>query len=344
LPVAMLFPTGILGFEPSVPTVLLYYITGTMAFVACGLVSVPAAWRWALAIEFFIIGTEGRGALLGFLAAATVVWLFNPWHVRPNVRTVGVLVGLGLMLAASAMLDLDFGNYGSRAISPRQFIQNLEGSFADTGSEALDGSRHWREEWWNTIIDYTVFGSYFWTGKGYGINLADDDGFQVLDETEPLRSPHNSHLTFLARSGVPGFLLWIALQLTWVVHLLRVLFFARRTGRRRTVGLITFFIGLLDGHYGCGRNRRRPGGSPGGDLVLDDLRRRRRRSRHDPPRRRFLRADGVRRGCRVGEALPSNCATAPATPLHLGFHPRRRHQRRHVTQRGDLTRSNQRRR
>ena len=28
------------------------------------------------------------------------------------------------------------------------------------------------------IIDYTVFGDYFWTGKGFGISLADDDGFQ----------------------------------------------------------------------------------------------------------------------------------------------------------------------
>ena len=28
-------------------------------------------------------------------------------------------------------------------------------------------------------FDYTVFGDYFWTGKGFGINLADDDGFQT---------------------------------------------------------------------------------------------------------------------------------------------------------------------
>jgi O-antigen ligase len=32
---------------------------------------------------------------------------------------------------------------------------------------------------------------------------------------EPLRSPHNSPLTFLARSGVPGFALWVLLQTFW---------------------------------------------------------------------------------------------------------------------------------
>src|SRR5262249_28995466 len=57
----------------------------------------------------------------------------------------------------------------------------------------------------------TFSGNYFWTGKGFGINLADDDGFQVeVDRT--LRNPHNVHMAILARAGVPGFALWLMLQ------------------------------------------------------------------------------------------------------------------------------------
>ena len=51
-------------------------------------------------------------------------------------------------------------------------------------------------------------------GKGYGINLADSDGFQV-DQNSSLRSPHSVSLDILARSGVPGLIIWIILQLSW---------------------------------------------------------------------------------------------------------------------------------
>ncbi|MEI9814155.1 MAG: hypothetical protein WDO18_16585 [Acidobacteriota bacterium] len=54
--------------------------------------------------------------------------------------------------------------------------------------------------------------------------MADSDGFQVGSKDEPLRSPHNSHLTFLARSGVPGFIFWVLIQGTWFCMMLRGVF------------------------------------------------------------------------------------------------------------------------
>jgi len=38
-----------------------------------------------------------------------------------------------------------------------------------------------------------------------------------VDKQDKLRSPHNGHLTMLARAGVPGLALWIALHLTWAL-------------------------------------------------------------------------------------------------------------------------------
>ena len=65
------------------------------------------------------------------------------------------------------------------------------------------------------IINDTFHGPNFWTGRGFGLNLADEDGFAGNDlrGTAPLRSPHNAHMTLLARAGVPGFFLWLLLLL-----------------------------------------------------------------------------------------------------------------------------------
>ncbi len=110
-----------------------------------------------------------------------------------------------------------------------QMIENLASIFGGTSDGGLEGTRQFRLAWWSTIVDYTVFGDYFWAGKGFGINLADDDGFQSTSDGS-LRAPHNSHLTVLARMGVPGFALWIALQVAFGVGLLRATLAHRRLG------------------------------------------------------------------------------------------------------------------
>jgi len=103
----------------------------------------------------------------------------------------------------------------SREFSVEQLSDSLGSVIGVSERLDLEGTKSWRLKWWGEIRDYTVYGPFFWQGKGYGINLADSDGFQVGTRDEPLRSPHNSHLTFLARSGVPGFVLWILLQGFW---------------------------------------------------------------------------------------------------------------------------------
>ncbi len=242
MPVSIFFPKGALGFAPPVVTEFADNLIGTIGFAACGLVAVPNAWWWAAFIDVFIIGCLGRGALLGSLAAAAVIRLFYPWSLRLSVRAVGVVAGVSLMLCAALMLNLDLGSVNGRAIGPNELLENIAGSFGDTHYKPLEGSLDWRLKMWSAIIDYTVFGSSFWTGKGYGINLQDDARLQVGSRSDPSRSPENSHLDFLARSGVPGFFLWVVLQSTWAVGTLRVLLFARRTRRRRTRGIMTFLL------------------------------------------------------------------------------------------------------
>ena len=108
-------------------------------------------------------------------------------------------------------------------------MTNLSSVAGDIGNDGLDSTKEWRLQWWAEIVGYTFHGPYFWTGKGFGVNLADADGFQSTAD-HSLRAPHNSHFTILARMGVPGLLLWLTIQAAFGVGLLSAIRAHRRAG------------------------------------------------------------------------------------------------------------------
>jgi O-antigen ligase len=133
-------------------------------------------------------------------------------------------------------------NGEDRSVSPRELIVNLISVVTTSGSSgSRQDTKEWRLAWWSDIYRYTVQGPYFFMGKGYGINLADSDGYQTQAD-DSLRSPHNSHLTFLARSGVPGFVIWIALLCVWLVQMSVSYWRARRLHLGSWAGLFVFVI------------------------------------------------------------------------------------------------------
>ena len=134
------------------------------------------------------------------------------------IARITASAGAVVLMLVTFDVSIDIGD--ARKISPSQIAENAVSISNDHSSGTLEGSRTWRLMWWNRILGYTVHGDYFWTGKGFGINLADADGFQVYSD-HTLRSPHNGHLTILARSGVPGFALWALLQLGFAAALVR---------------------------------------------------------------------------------------------------------------------------
>ena len=133
-------------------------------------------------------------------------------------------------------------------MSPQDLLLTARSIFGDTGKSAYDGSREWRLAWWTDIVDYTLFGRYFWTGKGFGINLADADGFQVTSD-HSLRAPHSSHLDILARGGVPMAVSWLVLQLAFAWSLFRAYLSARRRGREDWANvdlwLLTYWLAFM---------------------------------------------------------------------------------------------------
>lgn len=208
------------------------HLAGMAAFLLLGLAAARPTGLWELAELFvwpawflglFVAGAVNRGGLLAASAGAGLAML-----LRPSRRGAWLIWVALLLLCAGLLINPSVSTERGREFSLRQVASNAL-SVVGVGEEStLNSTKEWRLAWWETIIDYTIKGPYFLTGKGFGINLADDDGFQVMAD-HSLRSPHNGHLTVLARMGVPGFALWIAFHAAFGIALLRA---ARRAMRR----------------------------------------------------------------------------------------------------------------
>jgi len=134
--------------------------------------------------------------------------------------------------------------------SGRNVLSNFASVFAAAKenpleSESNDGTARWRLIWWTKIWDNTVTGEYFWMGRGYGRNIAVEDGFEsekLERGDKPLRSPHSGHLNYLARSGVPGAILWVTLQITWAGQVLFRVLRSRAKGLDEWSGRFAFLL------------------------------------------------------------------------------------------------------
>jgi len=160
---------------------------------------------------------------------------------------IAVLVAALLIFAAAYAVEKAVTDYrdvkstSERSISARQLADNIV-SIANQSGEQTEATKTWRLEWWNIIIANTVFGPNFWTGRGFGLNLAEADGFLGKNEdgNPELRSPHNVHMTVLARAGVPGMAVWLALLTSWFAMMMHAMWTARHRGETEWAGLFLF--------------------------------------------------------------------------------------------------------
>jgi hypothetical protein len=234
------------------------HLAGGLTFLLLGLhrrpeASYPRRLPWAewllwgfILIAGVMVAATTRGGLLAILIPVGVVLL-----VRPGAAGIKVaLAGGGLLFLALLTLaaEVSFGTSMGRELSAEQLVNNLGSIFTGRMGQSADGTRVWRLMWWNQIIEYTVHGEYFWTGKGFGINLANSDGFQVLAGGY-LRSPHSIHMTVLARAGVPGMVLWAAILVVFAGSLVRGYLQGRRAGDERWacvhLWILVYWLALL---------------------------------------------------------------------------------------------------
>jgi hypothetical protein len=192
-----------------------------------------------------IVGMAGmhRGGMVAMLATIFVAFIARPgskvaWSlIATAVFSIGALWITGL--------ELQFPG-ANRGISFDQLQTAVESSLGQNTGSDMEATREWRLNWWKDIINYTIHGRYFWTGKGFGINLAQDDGYEVLQGGE-LRSPHNGHMVILARSGVPGAVLWVLTQGVWIAAMVSAYLRARKLNDRRWCAVFAFILAYWTG-------------------------------------------------------------------------------------------------
>lgn len=231
------------------------HVAGLLAFILLGLhrrfglvrsdaTGAREWWWWTLWIAAWLTTLTVRA---GFITLALVGALVLV--LRPTARwwRLAVLVAFLGLVASAFEVELTLGRDG-RPISTESILVMVGSVVGSVEDGDFDGTRRWRLLWWRDIVDYTVFGPYFWTGKGYGINLADEDGYQVWEDGS-LRSPHNAHVTFLGRSGVPGLVAWLVLNVALAASLYRA--FRRRASEgeeawaRLNLWLLAYWLAFI---------------------------------------------------------------------------------------------------
>lgn len=217
-----------------------------------------AAWTLLGLLVIALVATQNRGGLIG-TAAGAAVWLsFHPDRLRMMAKATAV-GAIALTLFSLLAVDVPIPGLQGRSFSTTQLLDNVLSLTGSTSTGNLDGTVDGRQQLWTRVVDRQVREGELIAGAGFGPNLASEVG--VYDEgTTNLRNPHNSHLNILARMGLVGMALWIALWVGWFWRLIGA---ARRLGRqglqtrRRTAALClsvatailvaTFFDPQLEG-------------------------------------------------------------------------------------------------
>ena len=135
----------------------------------------------------------------------------------------GTFAVLLLVLAAAWATGLKYAPDSDREISVAQLFKNISSlAQRNTSEHDLSVTVSFREQLWNLTLDKMHREGRFWTGLGFGPNIAEEVGFAGRSSlaNPDLRSPHNSHLNVLARMGVAGLFLWISLWVVWFVAML----------------------------------------------------------------------------------------------------------------------------
>lgn len=221
-------------------------LIGLAAFVSTGLYRklvtvrrVPAFAIWTIWIACAgLVTIQSRGAFLAIVVAFAFLILGSPSVEWLKGAFVGV-IAITLFILINPTLEVG----GYRVITVDQLTTNVMSIFSDstTNQGGVQANKDWRLDWWAEIWNRTFLGSHFWTGQGFGLNLATAYGFET-DDSASLRSPHNIHMTILARMGIPGLLVWFALQSVFALKMLGALRQARRLHQDLWSGLIVCLL------------------------------------------------------------------------------------------------------
>jgi hypothetical protein len=194
-------------------------------------------------------GTQNRGGLV----AAVFILLVAFMMAGPRRKGVGVVVAiLAVSFVVLAVVNPEVKSQ-RRVLSFRQLQDNVLSLVGANTSGDLNNTVAWRSDLWKQVSDKTISDGKGLLGWGFGPNLGVQFAFGEVDTGVPLRSPHNSHLDVIARTGPVGGLLWVSLWATWLIVLARRRKSCRSRGDHAAAGVIEVLmlaaVGMLINAY-----------------------------------------------------------------------------------------------
>ena len=256
VPMALVVRALVPGIMPDVPgtTVSLFtarrgntmvHMATICVFFMMGFAARRTLLAIALGIPFMLMFGANRAGILSFACSVGMATVLSRFHRKATNLWGSIL--LVIILGTAAGTTVNVGG-DAEAVSAERLIMKVESILGMGESARMEGSKQWRLDWWGKIYTQTVHGPYFWTGRGFGLNLADADQHQTGKNHE-LRSPHSIHMNILARTGVPGFLIWVAINATFGLTIFRHFLRTRAAGDARWAGvfliLLTYWTGAF---------------------------------------------------------------------------------------------------
>ena len=201
--------------------------------------------KWLMAntilivINFLILLALTRSGSVAYILALFSFFFFSKEKilnesVRKLLKYVPIIMFIGMGLFV--FIDIQ-GDAQGRTISLSQITDNFSSIVSINIDGNLTENKVWRLIWWAKLVDESFTLQHFFVGKGLGMSLAGND---ILNTDDNLRSPHNFHLTILARFGYIVFIVWII----WLVSLFKPLFTRKLTGKTLAITsiLLAFII------------------------------------------------------------------------------------------------------
>lgn len=190
-------------------------------------------------IVILFAAMKNRG---GFVAAAVALAVAMVFMRKKRTEISLIMVGVVVLLLAIGLLgNVNVKLFDGRNVSVEQLMQNLSSVVnQDTGGARQTSTTKWRLAIWGKVL-HDVSTEFPLTGFGPGPDLG--KRYNIAGEGDvPLRSPHNSHVGVLARSGFVGVFLWALIWVVWIIELLLARVRLRARGRTMEAGVIVWMI------------------------------------------------------------------------------------------------------
>jgi len=200
--------------------------------------------RWLIAntilivINFLILLAFTRSGSVAYILALFSFFFFSKEKIlneslRKLLKYIPIImiIGMGLFVA----IDIQ-GDAQGRTISISQITDNFSSIVTTNIDGNLVENKVWRLIWWAKLLNESFTLQHFFVGKGLGMSLAGND---ILNTDDNLRSPHNFHLTILARFGYFVFIAWAI----WLVSIFKPLFTRKLAGK--TLALTSILLAFI---------------------------------------------------------------------------------------------------